>query len=263
MTNIQFQSSAIDAGGCIGNAWELVKRNLGMYIGIGLITLILIGCIPIVNFFLMGPVLGGFCYVVLRDMRDEPVDFGMLFKGFEKFVPLMVVGLIQSIPGVIFQILQLTIDVARLINLPGGTTTGSSGSDFFQADSSGIATGLMILGIVVGIVFFVLMIFWTVAFQFAIPLVMERDLGVVDAIRLSAKAGFSNIGGIIVLYILCGLVGLLGFLALCLGYFVAVPVIYAAFAFAYRQVFPAIFEQQFNMAPPPPTAYGDFGTRPL
>lgn len=260
MNHLEYNSGAISPGDCISNAWELVKRNFGMYIGMGLITLILIGCIPILNFFLIGPVLGGFYYVVLRDMRDEPVDFGMLFKGFEKFVPLMVIGLIQSIPGVIFQILQLTIDVARLVNLP---RTGSGGADFFQGGNSEIATGLMILGIVVGLVFFVLMIFWTIAFQFAIPLAMEHDLGVFDAIKLSAKAGFSNIGGIIVLYILCGLVGLLGFLALCLGYFVAVPVIYAAFAFAYRQVFPAIFEQQFNMAPPPPTAYGDFGTRPL
>lgn len=256
----EHNSGAISPGDCIGNAWELVKRNLGLYIGMGLITLILIGCIPIINFFLIGPVLAGFYYVVLRDMRDEPVDFGMMFKGFEKFVPLMLIGLIQSIPGVIFQILQLTIDVARLVNLP---RTGSGGVDFFQGGNSEIATGLMILGIVVGLVFFVIMIFWTIAFQFAIPLAMEHDLGVVDAIKLSAKGGFSNFGGIIVLYILGGLVGLLGFLALCLGYFVAVPVIYAAFAFAYRQVFPAAFEQQFNMTPPPPTAYGDFGTRPL
>jgi uncharacterized membrane protein len=100
------------------------------------------------------------------------------------------------------------------------------------------------------------MIIWTVAFQFAIPLVMEHNLGAMDAIKLSARAGLSNVGGIIVLYILCGLVGLLGLLALCLGYFVAVPVMYAAFAFAYRQVFPALFEKKFDTSPPPPGAYG-------
>ena len=83
MTNIQFYRSAIDASECVSNAWELVKRNIGLYIGAGVVTVILIGCIPIVNFFLLGPMMGGFSYLVLRDMRNEPVDFGMLFKGFD------------------------------------------------------------------------------------------------------------------------------------------------------------------------------------
>ena len=96
-------------------------------------------------------------------------------------------------------------------------------------------------------------------FFFAIPLILERDLGVFDAIKFSAKAAFSNLGGLIVLMILGGLVGILGVLALCLGIFVAIPVIYAANAFAYRQVFPLI-EQNFNLAPPPPTEYGNFGS---
>jgi len=147
MNYLEYSSGAISPGNCIGNAWELVKRNFGMYLGMGLITLIMIGCVPIVNFFLMGPILGGFYFVVLRDMRDEPVDFGMLFKGFEKFVPLMVVGLIQSIPGVIFQILQLTIDVARLVNLPN-SGTGRGNTDFFQSDNTGLATVLFVLCIV-------------------------------------------------------------------------------------------------------------------
>jgi hypothetical protein len=42
--------------------------------------------------------------------------------------------------------------------------------------------------------------------------------------------------------------------------FVAIPVIWGANVFAYRQVFPLI-EQNFNMNPPLPTAYGsDFGS---
>jgi uncharacterized membrane protein len=225
-----------------------------MYIGIGFLTLIMIGCIPIVNIFLMGPVLGGFYYVVLRDMRDEPVEFGMMFKGFEKFVPLMLVGLIQAIPGVLIQIVQYTVDIARLAGLGPGESPLNG--DFFQSsgtDLAGTGIAITVLGII--FVFLVLMILWTIAFQFAVPLIIEHDIGVGEAIKLSFNAGFANIGGIIVLFILAGLVGLLGLLALCVGYFVAVPVGYAAFAFAYRQVFPSI-ESRLNYSPPPPTAYG-------
>ena len=256
MTNIEFQRGAIDAGGCISNAWELVKRNFGLYIGAGLITLILISCIPIVNFFLLGPAMGGFAYIVLKDMRDEPVEFGMLFKGFEKFVPLMVLGVIQAIPGIIFQIIQWTVDLSRIaVGSRGSSSTfyQSSGPDMLQA---GLAGGLLI----VALVYLVFQLIWNAALIFAFPLVMENDIGVVDAIKLSLSAVFGNLGGVIVLMILGGLVGLLGFLAICLGIFVAIPVVWAANVFAYRQVFPLI-ERNFNINPPPPTAYGsNFGS---
>lgn len=255
--HLEFQRGAINPGDCIGNSWHLVSRNLAMYFGIGLLTVIMIACIPILNIFLMGPVLGGFYYVVLRDMRDEPVEFGMMFKGFEKFLPLMLVGLIQAIPGVILQVIQFSVDIAHLAGLGAGTPT----VDFYQSTSDIAGMGIGIFLVVIGLIFFVLMILWTIAFQFAVPLIIEHDLSVGEAIKLSFTAGFANVGGMIVLFILVGLVALLGILALCVGYFVAVPVGYAAFAFAYRQVFPRI-ESTINYAPPPPTAYGDFGTRP-
>ncbi len=244
MTNINPQRSAIDASACVRNAWELVKRNLGLYIGVGLVTILLISCVPFVNFLLIGPVMGGFSYIVLRDMHDEPLDFGMLFKGFEKFIPLMVIGLIQAIPAIVFQILQWTTDLSRL-------AAGSGGSEPLQ-------TGLMLGLITVFFVYFIFQLLWNAALIFAIPLIMEHDIGVLEAIKFSFAAVFGNLGGIIVLSILCGLVGLLGFIALCFGIFVAIPVVWTANVFAYRQVFPMI-EQNFNIMPPPPNAYGDFG----
>ena len=61
------------------------------------------------------------------------------------------------------------------------------------------------------------------------------------------------------LFIFEFLLALAGVLALCIGIFFVIPIIYAANAFAYRQVFPWV-RDNFNMAPPPPTAYGDFGS---
>ena len=46
-----------------------------MYVGVGLVTIIILGFIPIANIFLMGPIMGGFYYITLRDMRGEPVRF--------------------------------------------------------------------------------------------------------------------------------------------------------------------------------------------
>ncbi len=257
MMNVQFVPSAIDAGGCVSNAWNLLKQNYGLYLGISLIAIILTGCIPCLNLFLIGPVMGGVFFVVLRDMRGEPVDFGMMFKGFEKFVPLMVIGLIQSIPGVIAQILRFSLNIGQL-----GLNGGRNGDfQFFQSSDKdfALAGGMAVIIIIGTIIFIVVAIIWWAVFFFAIPLAMENDIGPIEAIKLSAQAAMSNIGGLIVLMIFQMLIALLGVLMICLGIFLfSIPLIFLANAFAYRQVFPLI-EQRFDMTPPPPTTYGDFG----
>ena len=114
--------------------------------------------------------------------------------------------------------------------------------------------------IVIGVILWIGLIVWNLLFQFAVPLAMEHDLAVFDAIKLSIAAAFSNIGWLFLLLILEILVAILGVLAICLGIFVAIPVIYAANFMAYRQVFPMI-ERNLNFNPPPPNAYGgNFGS---
>jgi uncharacterized membrane protein len=250
MTNLNYQSGAIDASGCVSTAWALIQRNFGMYLGAGLVALLMISCIPCANIFLLGPVMGGFAYIVLRDLRNEPVEFGMLFKGFEKFVPLMVIGLIEAIPAVIFQIIQFTMDIGRI-----GMNSGRSG-DFYQSSGADpIAAGFAAGYIIFFIGYLIFQIIWQSVFIFAIPLVLETNIGIGEAIKLSFSAVFANIGGMIVLLILGILVGLLGMLAFCVGIFVAIPVMWAANVVAYRQVFP-LLDQNFPTGPPPPTAYG-------
>lgn len=225
MNPVQYVSGAISAGDCIGGAWTLVTRKLGMYIGLGIVMMLMLGCIPFLNWILFGPVMGGFYYLVLRDMRDEPADFGMLFKGFEKCLPLMLAGLVQLIPTILATIIQYTVDIARLF---GTMSQGTGDINFYQprgdALFAGISAGLLIVVLALSLLGAV----WSVALSFAVPLIMEHDLPVGEALVTSLKAAASNVGGLIVLIILEILVGLLGFLAICLGLLVAIPVIYAA-----------------------------------
>lgn len=257
MDNIQYRRGAIDAGDCIGGAWTLVSRRFWLYIGIGLVSMLLVGCVPVVGSFLFGPVFGGFFYVVLRDMRDEPVDFGMMFKGFEKFLPLMIAGLIQTAPSLVATVIQYTVDIARL----AGGGAGDLDVNFYQSSGDAVFAGLSAAILVIVIVLSLVGVVWSVALSFAVPLILERDISVADALLTSLKAAFSNALGLILLIILEILVALLGLVALCVGIFVAIPVIYAANAFAYRQVFPYFDRPEVNTGPPPPTAYGGaYGT---
>ena len=254
MNNIQFYSGAIDAGECVNNGWNLVKPNYWMYFGITLLAVILISCIPCINFFLIGPVGVGVYYVLLKGMRHEPVDFGMMFKGFEKFVPAMVVGLIQSLPGIVWTVIDYGANIASLVG--GGIGNGSSGN-FYQADGfeSPILAGITAAYVVLGLLFAIVSVVWGITFIFALPILAEHDVSPTEALKLSARAAWSNIGGIILLILIQVLIAIAGVLALCVGVFFVIPILYAATAFAYRQVFP-LSDRQINFTPPPPTEYG-------
>jgi hypothetical protein len=246
MNEPQYNAGAIDVSGCISNGWEMVKPNYWLFFGISIVSTLMIACIPCVNIFITGPVMGGVYFVYLKAMRNEPVDFGMMFKGFEKFVPLMIIGIVLSIPEIIAQILRFSIDIGRI-----GLTSGSGQIGDTQY---AIATGAMIMAVAVGLVFFLIAAIWWTLLMFAVPLAMEYDLSAIDAMTLSARAVLSNLGGMILLRILLALLSLLGLMAICFGYFFILPIIYAAYAFAFRQVFPWV-ESNFQNVPPPPGTY--------
>lgn len=255
MIKQEFYRGAIDPVGCIKNGWNLISPNYWMYLGIALLGWVMMACIPCLNIILLGPVMGGIYYVLLLDMRGEPVDFGMMFKGFDKFGNTLLVGLVQAIPGIVFQILDLFFNVSNvLIQMNEIQRQG----DLYQADGSniGIAAGLTLVYYIFVGIYFIVSIIWAISFIFAIPLVMEKEISAVEALKLSARAAWSNVGGVVLLFILLGLLMIAGFLALCIGWIFLLPLITASFAFAFRQVFPDLDETPVYSIPPPPTQYG-------
>jgi uncharacterized membrane protein len=258
MMNPQYYKGAIDASGCISNAWEMIKPNYWLFFGISLLTYMLIACIPCLNVILVGPVMGGVFYTSFRAMRGEPIEFGMMFKGFERFVPLMVVGLVQSIPSIIYQGFDISI---RFSNLGIEQIMRGRGG---QDDGTGlaIAGGYLAIIIVVTVILVVLSIVWAISFAFAIPILVENEnMSPIEALKLSARAAWSNVGGIVVLAILCFLLAFVGMLALCIGVLFVLPLIWVSWAFAYRQVFPDLGPPSaYRYEPPSPEAYqGSFG----
>ena len=255
MTDPQYIKGGIDATGCISNAWEMIKPNYWLFFGISLLTYVLIACIPCLNVILMGPVMGGVYYTAFRAMRGEPIEFGMMFKGFERFLPLMVVGIVQSVPSIIYQMFDISIRISNASL--GSILQGRSSGDGDLA----IAGGYLAVIVIVSLLLMIFAIVWGISFAFAIPIIVENEnMSPIDALKLSARAAWSNVGGIVVLAILSFLVAFVGVLALCIGVFFVLPVIWVAWAFAYRQVFPDIGPgPAYRYEPPSPQSYGNFG----
>lgn len=262
MLKKEYYEGAISPGDCISNSWALVSQNYGLFFGMSILafaTLFFISCIPflgiIINGILTGPIYVGIYYALLKKMRGEEINFGMMFFGFERFVPAMIVSLVVMLPYIIFQIFQLFFDFANIF-------AGRAFGNHYQSNGSleTVLAGIGFAMILFFLFFFLVLIAVNISMFFALPLIAERDLSAVEVMKLSASAAWANLGGIIVLCILEGLIMIAGMLALCFGLFFVLPLIYGANAFAYRQVFPQGEPPPLNTAPPMPNEYGsNFG----
>jgi len=252
MTNTEFQRNAVNSTGCVSSGWELAKQHYGLFLGIGVVA-ILIGVIPLVGLFLTGPLMVGIYGVYLKSMRGEPVEFSSMFEGFNKFVPAMAAGLVFSVPEIIFQIVRVSIRVSSMV-LDNGVR---SGADDYSANA--LMAGLSFLWIFLGMFFFIFGIVWRLAFFFVFPLMAERDIGPIDALKLSANAAFANLGSLLILLLIEVGITLVGLLACCIGIIFVLPLVYAANAFAYRQVFPLLNAPNPMVPPPPPSFGGAYG----
>lgn len=261
--NIKFNRRAISASECISVTWESISNDYWVFFGMSTLAWLITACIPCFNVFMYGPVMAGLYLSFLTQMRGEPVEFGMMFKGFEKFVPAMVVGLIQSVPGIVGQGVRFTTDISGIIpDSRGSGDLFSNGNFALQTSASdwALSGGILIAAIVIGVIVFLFAVAWYITFFFALPIIAEYDLSIGETISLSARAGWANWGGLIILGIFQMLIGLVGVLLLCIGVFFVLPVIFGSTATAFRQVFPADPSDRPNL-PPPPEFFGrGFGT---
>ena len=67
------------------------------------------GAVPVV---LIGPMMCGLYLCLFAKMRGEPVEFGMLFKGFDYFVQGLVAAAIQTLPVILIMAVGQVIFVA-------------------------------------------------------------------------------------------------------------------------------------------------------
>ena len=76
-------------GRWIGEAWDLVKPDMGNYVLMALIFTLLNG-VP----FIQGALIAGFHIYTMKKLLGRPADFADLFKGFNFFIPTLVASLL-------------------------------------------------------------------------------------------------------------------------------------------------------------------------
>jgi uncharacterized membrane protein len=114
--------------------------------------------------------------------------------------------------------------------------------------------GFFAVLVIFGLIMMVLIILLSVIFTFSYPLIVDRKLSGIDAVKLSARAALANFWPLLGLLMLNGLLGFAGVLLCYVGVFLALPVSFAALSVAYEQVF-GLGEVQGPILPPPPPSF--------
>jgi uncharacterized membrane protein len=207
-------------------------------LGICVVGLLIGGAFAIV---LMGPMMCGIFFCIFKHMRGERVSFEELFKGFDFFAQSVIATLIQAIPAVIIIVpVYVIVGVAIFASMSASRGGGGEG-----AAAAGVFAGMVVIFLVI----FVLSIILGIFFMFTFPLIVDRKLSGVDAVKTSIRAAMANFGGVCGLVLLNAVLTFAGLLVCYIGAFFVIPITITAHAIAYRRVFP---EMPHNLAMPPP-----------
>ncbi|HKS09092.1 MAG TPA: hypothetical protein VJS13_06050 [Pyrinomonadaceae bacterium] len=241
---IEFRRNAIQPVQCIKDAYELIRDQYWLFVGICAVGLLVASAVPFG--ILMGPMMCGIYMIFFKKMRNEPFEFGMLFKGFDFFGPSLVATLLHMIP-------VLMIVVPSYIVFYVGFVLSIA----VQGNEPNPAAMLGVMGMfaIFWFVMIILIIFISIGFTFSYTLIVDRKLQAMDAIKLSFKAAMANFWRILGMTLLTGLLSFVGLLLCYVGAFLVIPIQYGAIAVAYERVFGLSDPTQVasNLPPPPPS----------
>jgi hypothetical protein len=237
---IEFRRNAVEPMECLRAGWNLIRNQYWLFVGMTAIGVIIGSVVPLG--ILMGPMMCGLYLALFQTRRGQPVEFGILFKGFDYFGDSVVATLLHLIPIVVILVPTYILFYAGLFVM---MSQGGGEPD------PGTMLGFFGFFVVFWLVIIVIVILLSVIFTFAYPLIVDRRLSGIEAVKLSIKAALANFWRLLGLLLMTGLMGFVGVLFCYVGAFLVMPISFAAIATAYEQVF-GLGEFQPNLPPPPP-----------
>jgi uncharacterized membrane protein len=224
MAYTEFRTGVLKPVEIYQEAWEMIKGQYWMVFAVVLVGMLIGSFVPVV---LLGPMLCGI-YLVLLGLQESgrPVDFAQLFKGFDYFMPSLGLAVVIMVPTIV---LMFALYIPMFFMAMAGPRM--SESEVITA-----IAGILAIEVVIAIV---MVCFHTLLF-FSFALIVDKKMGTADAIRTSARAVWNNLSGVVGLFAVGFIVCILGYLALCIGVYLVIPLIMAANVVAYRKVFPGL-----------------------
>lgn len=231
----EIQTGVIRPIECLKEGWELIKNDYWLLFAITLVGIMLGG---ITMYILFGAMICGIFYCYLKKIDGNPVVFDDLWKGFEWWLPGLIAVLVMIIPMfVIMGFIYAPLIAATVM-----------GSKLSESEMLGLLFGALALDLVL----IVVMVCFHTLLMFTFPLIVDRNMGVIEAMKTSANGVWKNLGGIAGFYGAAFVLSFAGSLACGVGTYLVIPIIMAGTVVAYRKVFP---KQHGFQQPPSPGYY--------
>lgn len=231
---------------------ELLKRAHGflghrywLFMGITLVA-ILVGSFVPFN-IILGAMVVGIYLCLIEHEAGRPVEFSMLFKGFEYFVDSLIVVLV-------FMGVSLAISIPLTIVMLVAWVASLAAMEQGNAGAA-VPLAMMAMIFVMGIMMIVFSMFLYLPFLFTFQLIADQKLKAGDALRLGWKGSKKNAGGILLLLLVFGLIGFVAMLPCYIPVFFFMPLAFTAIFLLYRDVYrdvasPRVFDSSVPVATP-------------
>ncbi len=203
----------VKIGEYIGRGWEILKQNLGGFIGFLVVVFLLnlvLGFIPplgtIASIVIVGPLNAGFFLVAFKIVKDQKTTFSDFFRGLNYFTPVFLASWLMTI---------------------------------FAATLFLLATWLLSIFKVFGFIIVITVVaelYLAVSYTFTIPLILEKRMNFWVAMETSRKVITKNWFSMFFFVLVLGLLNLGGVLMLGLGVLLTVPLSGCAIAAAYEDI---------------------------
>lgn len=228
----EFLTSELRPLELLAEGWRTVRPQYGLLLAVTVAGLIIGSLAPLG--LLMGPMVCGIYVGLFARLRGERATFQQLFSGFEFFAPSFIATLIQIVPimamAIPVNLVLMLFSMKRLL-----VWLGRPYSDL--ANYLGPLEMTLVV-VFATLVIFLLSVFFGTFFMFGYPLIVDRRMGGWDAVKLSARASKANFGGAARLMAATTIVSIVASLFCYVGGFLVTPITLAAWAIAYRRVFP-------------------------
>lgn len=221
-----FECVAIRPMDCLSESWHLLSRQYWVFFAIALVGMLIQSFVPL-N-ILTGPMMCGIFLAWFALAKGETITFEMLFKGFDFFVPSLIASLI-----LVAVVLVVLLPCYGLLFV-GIAVGAAAGQD--TPEIAGLAALLSVS--VFFLVMFTLMTVIMTLFIFVYPLIVDRKLNAIDALKTSAAAAWANLWGVLGILGLTSLIATIASFLCIVPVFLVIPWCFGAVGIAYRRIFP-------------------------
>src|SRR5437667_3012334 len=177
-----FNPGAIRPMQCLREGWQLIKERYWFFLGITFVGVFIGGLGPIG--ILLGPMMCGIFLCLFQHAKNREVSFNLLFKGFDFFLPSFVATLLMMAPSFLLGLGAYLFFVFGMV----GTL-----AVFAPRGGGGPPDPMMFVVMISLLVLYFLTLMTGVLairalFFFSYPLIVDRQMSGIDAVKLSMKA---------------------------------------------------------------------------